>query len=115
MSEVSSLIELNDADVIRIEAVLKTLQEKQRKYVALEKFRQEIIERFGLAGFGVKVSVWDTNAESVYHFDIEIERRLEGQFDPDQMVWEATRDVLNIGEGGVIKTSGIVTPGTQRK
>jgi len=103
---VSSLIDLNDADILRLEGVLRRLNARVGERLPLEAFRKEIIERFGDVGFKVDVKVWTTGREGVYAFDIEIQDRIEGQFDPDQMVFEATRDVLGLGEGGVIKTGG---------
>lgn len=101
----SSNIEIMDSEIIRIEAVLKKLNEKQGKGgVNQEAFRKEIIERFAEAGFKVDVKWYTTNVEGVYMPEIDIIDRIEGEFDPDQMVHEVTNDLLGLGEGGVLKT-----------
>lgn len=108
MSELTSMIELNDSDILKIESVVKILNDRQGKVLNLEAFRTEAFERFAEAGYRVTVKAYTTNQEGLYAFDIEINDRLEGEFDPDQMVYEATNDVLNIGEKGVIKSAPIL-------
>jgi len=99
--------DLNDADILKIEAVLDVLQAKYSKTsVLLDDFPRETKERFWNAGYEVRVDMYDTNIEGVYIPDITIQGRVEGEFDPDQMVWEATNDILDLGEGGVIKSDG---------
>jgi hypothetical protein len=107
VSDLSSLIDLNDSDILTIERVVQRLNAKQGQRMSMDGFRREAIDRFADAGFKVNVRAYTTNQEGLYAFDIEIAERLEGQFDPDQMVYEATRDVLDLGEGGVIKTGGL--------
>lgn len=112
---VSTLIELHDSDILRLEGVLRRLNTRLGTSVPLEGFRKEIIERFGEAGFGVNVRVFETNVQSVYSFEIEICQRLGGAFDPDRMVHEVTNDILGLGEGGVIKTGPqLWTPGSHK-
>jgi hypothetical protein len=109
MSEVHSLIDLNDADILVLEGVLKHLNKKQGTRQSLEGFRKEAVERFGEAGFRVWVKPYEADTyggEVIYAFDIEIRERLEGKFDPDQMVHETVSDILGLGTGGVIKTNG---------
>ncbi len=101
---VSSLIDLNDSEILKLEKVIEKLNEKQGSAVPLEAFRRDCVGRFEDAGFRVDVKVYDTNVVGVFAFDIEIQDRYEGQFDPDRQVWEATSDILELGEGGVIKT-----------
>lgn len=120
MTEVNvtnNIADLNDSDILRLEKVFRILESRAGTSRPLEAFRKEIIERFGEAGFKVDVKVWSTNLTGVYQFDIEIQERLEGKFDPDQMVYEATHDVLGLGESGFIKSgvsgksaSGLWTP-----
>ena len=105
---VGSLIELNDSDILRLEAVVKILNERQGKSLPLDAFRRECIERFAEAGFKVDVKTYETNQPGLYGFEIEIQDRYEGEFDPDQMVYEATNDVLDLGDGGVIKAAPIL-------
>lgn len=103
---VDSLIEVNDEDILKIEKVLNFLSEKYSTERHLDDFPRETKERFWNAGFEVRVDMYDSNVEGVYVPDITIVGRVEGEFDPDQMVWEATNDVLNLGVGGVIDSKG---------
>lgn len=105
MSSLDSKIpDLTDSDILRIEEVIQIINERQGQYQVLESFRKEIIERFAEAGFKVDVRAFTTNQEALYSFDIEIQDRLAGEFDPDKMVYEATHDILDLGTKGVIKT-----------
>lgn len=114
MSSLTSLIDLNDADVLRIESVVKILNDRQGKVLNLDAFAREAVERFADVGFRARVNTYDTNQQGLYAFEIEINDRLEGEFDPDQMVYEATNDVLELGTGGVIK-SGPVRAAEEKK
>lgn len=117
-SELTSQIEINDSDVLKIEPVLQVLNSRQGKRTDLESFRKEIMERFGAIGFGVDVKVFEAEThghEMIYVFKIEIQKRLSGQFDPDQQVAEVTKDILDLGTGGVISTSGLWVPPGSRK
>lgn len=116
MSDLTSMIELNDSDILKIEKVVNRLNERQwQSGVNLDAFRREAEERFAQAGFKVTVKAYTTNQEGLYAFDIEINDRLEGEFDPDQMVHEATNDVLDLGTGGVIKSAPILAQQSQPK
>lgn len=99
-------IEVYDSEIPLIESVLERLNQKQGKGgVNLEAFRKEIIERFAGIGFVVTVKLYTTNQEDLYVPVIEINGRTEKkEFDPDRMVHEVTNDILELGEGGVIKT-----------
>lgn len=113
MSEASSLIDLNDSEILKIEEVLNKLWEKYRqRNVMVDDFPREARERFHEAGFEVKVQMYDSNVPGVFVPEITIIDRLEGEFDPDKMVWEATHDVLDLGTKGVIKTKpdGLIRP-----
>jgi len=101
-----SFIDLHDSDILQMEKVLKLLRKRQGENVPLESFRKEVVDRFAEIGFKVSVQVFETNVPGVYAFDFDITDRLEGEFDPNQQAWEATHDVLELGEGGVIKTDG---------
>jgi hypothetical protein len=108
MGDVTVNIDLMDSEILKVERVLNVLNEKQQRYVDLEAFRKEIIERFGLIGFKVAVRVYTTNVEQAYAFDVDIVERLAGEFDPDQQVHEVTNDLLDLGEGGVIPSGEIL-------
>lgn len=111
-SELTSQIELYDHEILKIEKhALKPLNDKQGKVLNLEAFRREIIQRFEDIGFIVDVKVWDTTQASTYWFDIDIVDRIERiVFDHDRQVHEVTHDLLDLGEGGVIKSNGIQLP-----
>ena len=115
MSDLTSMIELNDSDILRIESVVKILNDRQGKVLNLDAFRREAEERFAEAGFKVTVKAYTTNQEGLYAFDIDINDRLEGEFDPDQMVHEATNDILDLGTGGVIKSAPLLAQQSQPK
>lgn len=115
MSDLTSMIELNDSDILKIESVVKILNDRQGKVLNLDAFRREAEERFADAGFKVTVKTYQTNQDGLYAFDIEINDRLEGQFDPDQMVHEATNDLLELGTGGVIKSAPLLAQQSQPK
>lgn len=116
-SSVESLIDLYDHEVAECERVLAALNEKSGKRTDLEAFRQEIIERFGLAkcgshgesGLAVEVKVYEGFEGEWYSFKIVIVGRTERHsFDHDQQVHEVTNDLLDLGEKGVIKTNGLI-------
>ena len=123
-AEVTSLVDLNDSEIIVVEHIVALLNESAghddstgAKRINLEGFNKEIVERFAegavLKGgddvqrrvaFNVKVSWFTTNFEDVYVPRIEIQSRREGSFDPDRQVHEVTHDLLGIEGAGVIKT-----------
>lgn len=108
MSEVTSQVELHDSDILRVEGVIAKLNEKSGTWTDMEKFRQEIIGRFQDIGLSVTTRVYTTNVEGCIAFDVDIDRRLEGEFDPDRQVHEVTNDLLDLGEGGVIKSADVL-------
>jgi len=100
------MIDLLDSDLLALEKVVEHLKLRQATSVPLEAFRKEAVERFVAAGFVVEVQVWDTDQPGMFAFDIEIIDRTEAKtFDHDQMAWEATHDILGLGEGGIINTN----------
>lgn len=104
MSDLNLNIEVTDSEIIKIEKVINVLNGKQGTYQPLESFKNEIQERFFNIGFMTDVLVYTTNEPGVYSFVININDRVDSEFDPDQMVYEATRDILGLGDGGVIRT-----------
>lgn len=104
MPDLTSMIDLNDSDILKLEKVVLLLNERQGKSLPLDSFRRECVERFEDAGFRVDVKVYETNTVGVYAFDLEIKDRYEGEFDPDKQVHEVTKDILELGTGGVLKT-----------
>lgn len=117
-SSVGSIIDLYDHEVAECERILALLNQKAGKRADLESFRQEIIERFGLAkcgsrgecGLNVEVKVYEGLDGEWYSFKIIIVGRTDPRhtFDHDQQVYEATNDILELGTKGVIKTNGLI-------
>lgn len=117
-SELSSSIELNDADILVIEPVLQVLNTRQGRRTHLDDFQKEIKERFGAIGFKTDVKVFEAetySSEKIYVYKIEIIGRYTGQFDPNQQVAEVTADILDLGTKGVINTSKLWTPPSGHK
>jgi hypothetical protein len=116
--DVDTLVELYDTDILKIEGVVHALDrfgEDHGWRVDVEDYRIQIIDRFNDAGFDVNVQFYEklyTGGDRRYEPFVQINRKIEAkQFDYDQQVWEATHDVLALGEEGFIKTpSGIEVP-----
>lgn len=100
--------EVHDSEIIEIERVLERLNatiEGGNKRVDYDAFTREIRERFEDIGFQVAVNWWDSNVAGVLIPEIVIRDRTERKpFDYDRQVHEVTNDILELGEGGVIKT-----------
>lgn len=97
--------EVYDSEVIEIEKVLDRLNERALGPVDYDAFDREIKERFAEIGFVVQTSWWHTNVDGVKRPDIVISDRIERkEFDYDRQVHEVVNDVLELGEGGVIKS-----------
>lgn len=107
MSSLESSIELHDSDIIRIESVVKHLNDKQRKVVNLDAFQREAKERFQDQGFVVDVKCYTTTVEGIYAFDIDITGRCEPViFDTERQRHEVVNDLLGLDpsmKGQVIK------------
>ena len=105
---VSSQIDLYDSDILKIEEVVLWLNNQivgtRKKIDDLDK---EIVERFAQRNFRVSVQWWTSNVEGTYIPEVTIHSRIKDEeFDHDRMVHEVTNDILDLGTGGVIKTSG---------
>lgn len=102
--------EILDSEMLEIEQVLETLKRRCEDGRRLDRgmFDQEIQDRFANAGFKVVVNWYETNVTDVRMPEITITGRTEriGEFDHDKMAHEVTSDILGLGTGGVIKTSG---------
>ncbi len=107
--DVTSFVELTDSDILVIAEVKRIVDAKaKRGSVDRDAHLNEIKDRFYKAGFRVEVKVWTTNYPELIVFETEIHERLAGEIDPDQMVHEVTKDILDLGEGGVISTDGLI-------
>lgn len=110
---VDSTIDLYDSDILRIEKVLDQLNaEDVGKKRDVEAVVQKITDLFARIGLRVDVKVWTAadargqEVEGVFIPEITINGRVDPkhEFDYDRMVHEVTNDLLELGEGGVIKT-----------
>lgn len=101
--------DLYDSDIIKLEDVLRRLQERARSSINMEAFRKEAVERFQDAGFKVDVKVWETNVKGVYAFDLEFVGKIDAEpFDHERMHHEVTGDLLGLGEKGTIDANGML-------
>ena len=97
MSDVTSVIDLYDSEVLLLEKVLEQLNQKQGKSVNLEAFRKEGVERLASIGLVADAKVYETTQEGIYAFDFEIKGRNNNQsWDPDKQVFEVTNDILDV-------------------
>lgn len=111
-----ALIELYDSDLLKIEKVWEALNLKQMTQVDLERYRQEVIERFAEAGFQVDVVMMVVEEPGpipvgTYVPEISILDRIEPEreFDIDRMVHEVQHDLLEIDPNpGVVQLDGTV-------
>lgn len=101
---------IHDSEIKLFEdKVLAPAMARQGLATDIDAWRREVIERSQDIGFVVDVLVYSTTVDGrsaipgLYAFDFVIKRRLK-EFDPDKQVWEVTKDVLDLGTGGVIKT-----------
>jgi hypothetical protein len=110
MSDLTSTIDLTDSDILKVEQVIKVINDQQGRRTDMDGFRRQIIDRFHDAGFVVEVKCYTTNQRGLYAFDIEIRDRVEGEFDPERQVYEATNDILGLDgvNGGVIKSAPLL-------
>jgi hypothetical protein len=102
------MIDLNDSDLLAIDKIDKWMQIQQKTRRNIDQFTKDVTEKFANAGFKVDVQVKETNEEGVYGFEVEIQGRTFGSFDPDKQVYEVTNNILELPdqEKGFIKTHG---------
>ena len=108
MDDFTSFVDLTDSDMLVLDELKLWLNDESFRPHDYDAFQREIKERFYNAGFRIEVKVYETNYPGVLWFDPEIHERLAGEIDPDQMVYEVTKDILDLGEGGVISTDGVI-------
>lgn len=111
-TELTQGFQIYDHEVLGVEKVLLRIRERAASRRDLNDFDREIRERFEDIGFVVRIDWYDTNAEGVFMPEITLSGRTEKHtFDFDKQVSEVTGDVLELGEGGVIKTPTEVREG----
>ena len=107
MSDLTKSINVYDSEINQIHHILETLRRKAETPRSYQEFQDEVIARFYDIGFVVDVRWYDTNVEGVLMPEINIQDRVDKSFvfDQDQQVHEVVGDLLNLGQGGVIKSS----------
>jgi hypothetical protein len=112
MTDLTKSINVYDSEINEIHRVLEILRRKAESPQSYQAFQDEVIERFHDIGFVVDVRWYDTNVEGVLLPEINIQDRVDKNFlwDPNQQVHEVTGDLLSLGDGGVIKSSGLILP-----
>jgi hypothetical protein len=98
--------EVHDSEIMEIERVLEIMNDKAQSRVDFDAWDREFKDRMLGIGFVVGITWWHTNVEGVKRPDITISDRTERKpFDYDRQVHEVTHDILDLGEGGVIKSN----------
>jgi len=112
----ASVIDIYDSEVATLQEVLATLKGRTGKSHNLDAFDREIVERFGEAGFKVKVNWFDTDQRGVFIPEIEVLDRCDpikaGEFDHDRLRHEIVNNHLGLPseDAGIIKTPESWTP-----
>lgn len=88
--------DLNDSDLLKLEKVNNWAAKHAGRRMSIHQFAKDLEAKINEAGFSCEVKCYDTNQEEVYAFEVEINGRISGQFDPDQMVWEVTNNILEL-------------------
>jgi hypothetical protein len=112
VTDLTASINLYDSEIDTIHRVVEILRQRSESRRNYQEFQDEVKARFHDAGFVVDVVWYETNVEGVLMPEIVIKDRVDTgfQWDPNQQVHEVTSDLLNLGEGGVIKSSGLILP-----
>lgn len=114
---IETLIDLYDSDLLKIESVVNALQRHANRPGDLGNVEDEIIERFGLQGYLVKVQWWQLDEDGPLGVagtmipSITIEAKVDRQeFDHERMQYEVQNDILGIDEnpGAVVSKDGKV-------
>lgn len=105
-----STVDLYDSEIESIGKTYDHLCRREGSALSLEGFEHEAKDSFYKIGFVVDIKWWSTDAPGVYIPEIEILDRVtqEKEFDHEKQAHEVTRDVLNLGEGGIMTFDGKV-------
>lgn len=116
---IETLIDLYDSDLLKIEYAVNALQRHANKPGDLGNIEDEIIERFGLQGYAVKVQWWVTEeagplgAQGTMIPAITVEARVDRhEFDHEKMQYEVQTNLLGIDEqpGSMTRDGTIKSP-----
>lgn len=99
-----------DSEILEIEKVYNFVNAKAQHSARLNRgeFDREIVDRFAAIGFRVEVAWWHTDQDDVKIPEIQITGRINQSpfgFDHERMQHEVRKDVLELGQGGIIKAS----------
>lgn len=101
-------VDLYDSEVESIGKIWDHLRRREGSSLSLEGFEHEAKDAFFKVGFKVDIKWWSTDAPGVYIPEIEILDRVtqEAEFDHEKQAHEVTRDLLDLGEKGVVGYHG---------
>lgn len=104
-NDVTKTLDVHDSEVNEIHQVLTILRQRADKAHNYDSFQNEIVDRFHRIGFEVDVRWYETDQPGVLIPEINISGRVDKNFvfDRDRQTAEVTSDVLDLGEGGVLK------------
>lgn len=120
--EITRNFELYDTEVLAMEKVVERIRLRLQSRVDRSAIGREVRERFNDIGLVVNVS-WGIPVDQVENFKFKpdecvpvlmvdlIGRTHKLEWDPNQQVHQVTNDVLDLGDGGVIKTPTEVIEG----
>lgn len=120
--ELTRNFELYDEEVLAMEKVIEKIKLRLNGRINRSTFGQEVRERFNDIGLVVNVA-WGIPEDQVENFKFKpdecvpvlmvdlIGRTHKLDWDPDKQVHQVTNDVLELGDGGVIKTPDEVHEG----
>lgn len=103
-----AFIDLYDSDIEKVADVNARLQLiASSGRLDRDDFDQRIRDEYAKIGIKVDVKWWYSNDIDTYIPEVEIQGRMEAHdFDHDRQFHEVTRDLLHLGEGGVIDFDG---------
>lgn len=107
-SELDSLVELHDSDILAIESGPLAWANRQVGTTRnIDQFTKDLTEQFAEIGFKIEAQVWTTEQSDTWAFKLVIQKRIGKEFDPDRQVHEVVNNILDIpGEeaGHVVDT-----------
>lgn len=102
----TSNFDIHDSEINEIHKILEKMRLVASGPVNYDMWQREIEDRFARIGFKIDVRWYTTNLEGVLMPEINISDRLEKHaFDHDKKVHEITKDILGLGQQGVIKSN----------
>lgn len=91
------MMDINDSELLKLEKVNNWAAARQGKGLDIDQFTKDLEEQINLAGFTCEVKVYETDQESAYAFEVEINGRTrDSLFDPDRQVHEVVNNLLEL-------------------